>query len=96
MGKWTDKTKKDQREYKKDIVQPRRDGELSKEYLDTYGTKGVKATDEEIKKARRVWGDLAGWRDRDIDNKYTREEHFRIKGEDYDRIFGKETKPKEI
>lgn len=46
------------KEYKKDIIQPLRDGEYSKEYIEAYGSKHIKATGDEIKKARPVWSDL--------------------------------------
>lgn len=45
---------KDQRKHP-DVIQPFRNGKLSKEYVDTYGTKHIKATPEEIKKAKNVW-----------------------------------------
>ena len=50
---------KDQRKaYAKDIIQPFRKGELSKEYVDTYGTKHLKGiTPQEVKKAKPVWDD---------------------------------------
>jgi hypothetical protein len=53
----TESIKQQRREYQKSILQPRREGVLSKEYLDTYGTKGIKATPEEVKKAEPVWED---------------------------------------
>jgi hypothetical protein len=43
--------------YKKDIIQPYRDGVLSKEYLEQYGTKGIKPSEEDIKNAKYVWND---------------------------------------
>lgn len=48
------------REYSKDIVQPYRDGRLSKEYIDAHGTKGIKASKKDIKKADYVWKDVKG------------------------------------
>jgi len=51
--------KTQRRDYAKSALQPRRGGVLSKEYLDIYGTKGIKATESEIKKAKYVWtGDV--------------------------------------
>lgn len=48
--------KNERNEFAASIVQPRnRYGELSKEYLDAHGTKGIKATKEEIKNARNIW-----------------------------------------
>lgn len=51
----TDAIKSDRKEFKKDIVQPWRNGQLSKEYVDAVGTKYIKATPEEIKNAKPVW-----------------------------------------
>lgn len=42
------------------IVQPRRSGELSKEYIDLYGTHNIKASPKEIKNAKPVWTDILG------------------------------------
>jgi hypothetical protein len=57
----TDSIKESRREYKKDIIQPYRDGVLSKEYLETYGKTGITATKEQIKNAKYVWKDTKGW-----------------------------------
>lgn len=47
---------KEQRKmFKKEMIQPWNRGELSKEYLDQYGSKGIKATQEEIRNAKNVW-----------------------------------------
>ncbi len=54
----TDKIKNDRKEFKKDIYQPFRNGQLSKEYVDAVGTKYIKATPEEIKNAKNIWSDL--------------------------------------
>ena len=50
---------KDQRKkYAKDIIQPWRGGELSAEYVEAYGTKGIDIAPEVAKKkAKRVWRD---------------------------------------
>jgi len=53
----TDAIKNDRKEFKKDIYQPFRGGEVSKEYLDANGRDGIKVTDEEVKNARNLWGD---------------------------------------
>lgn len=46
------------RAYKDDIIQPYRAGQLSKEYLNKYGTEGLhNVSQEEIKNARPVWGE---------------------------------------
>lgn len=48
---------KDQRkEGHDDLIQPFRKGILSKEYLKKYGTKYIRATPDEIKRAKNVWG----------------------------------------
>lgn len=39
----------------KEIVQPFRDGKLSQEYLDIYGTKSIIASDEDVRKAEYIW-----------------------------------------
>lgn len=57
----TDNIKNQRREYKKDIIQPFRDGVLSKEYLETYGTSGIKADKDQIKHSKYVWKDTKGW-----------------------------------
>lgn len=51
------------RERKDDIIQPFRKGELSKEYIEKYGTKRLKVTPEEIRKAKNVWNgsDIGGY-----------------------------------
>jgi hypothetical protein len=61
----TDKIRNQRREYKKDIIQPYRDGVISKEYIETYGTAGIKATDKEIRNAQYTMKDTAGWWNRD-------------------------------
>ena len=51
----TEDIKLQRRYFKDDIIQPFRKGELSKEYIDKYGTKNLKVTDEEIKNAKYIW-----------------------------------------
>ncbi len=54
-----DDIKQQRKDYTRSVIQPYRQGELSKEYLDAYGTKGIKATPQEVRKARNVWtGDV--------------------------------------
>ena len=60
----TQQIKDDRAKYFNSTVQPYREGELSKEYLDAHGTKGVKATKKEIKKAKNVWKGISGWGNR--------------------------------
>ena len=58
QSEWTSADIKEQRKaHSKEILQPYRAGELSKEYLDEYGTKSIKASEEEIKKASYTWND---------------------------------------
>ncbi len=61
----TDSIKDQRREYKKDILHPFRDGVLSKEYIEEYGTRGIEVTPEQVKKAKYVWKDTSGWWNRD-------------------------------
>lgn len=49
--------KAERAEYAKSIIQPFRNGELSKEYVELYGTKGIKATPDEAANAKYVWND---------------------------------------
>lgn len=56
--------KSQRREYFKSTIQPFRSGELSKEYLEVHGTKGIQASAEEIANAKPVWTDLAGYENR--------------------------------
>lgn len=51
-----DSIKNERVEFASSIVQPRnRYGELSKEYLEAHGTKGIKTTPEEVKNAKYIW-----------------------------------------
>jgi len=56
--------KEERKEYFNATLQPYRQGELSKEYIEAHGTKGLNATKEEIKKSKYVWKDLDGWENR--------------------------------
>ena len=47
----SEQIKQDRKKYQKDILQPFRSGEISKEFIEQFGTKGITATKEEIKKA---------------------------------------------
>ena len=48
--------KEERKEYKNQTIQPYRNGQVSKEYLDLYGSSRIVATDDEIKNAKNVWG----------------------------------------
>ncbi len=50
-----DHIKQEREEYKSQTIQPFRNGVLSKEYVDLYGTKYIDATPEEVKNAKNVW-----------------------------------------
>lgn len=50
--------KRQRKEFAKSIIQPYRNGELSREYLEAFGTKNIKPTQKEIKQAKPVWKDL--------------------------------------
>ena len=63
---WVDETTKEQRkEYFNSTLQPYREGQLSKEYLEAHGTKGIKPTQSQIKNAKHTWKDLDGWSTRE-------------------------------
>lgn len=51
----TQAIKAQRKEFRRDTIQPYRNGEVSKEYLDQWGSKGIKASRSEIQKAKRVW-----------------------------------------
>lgn len=48
----------DRKEHARSILQPYRNGQLSKEFIDTYGTEFVKASPEEIKNAKPQYRDI--------------------------------------
>lgn len=55
---WTsDSVREQRRAHHEDIIQPFRNGELSKEYVSQYGTKSIKVDKREVKKAKNVWND---------------------------------------
>ena len=54
----TESIKEERKRFAKDIIQPFRAGELSKEYVDKWGTKHLKVTPEEVKKAKNTWSEL--------------------------------------
>lgn len=58
-----DQLKEDRKKYKDATIQPFNRGRLSLEYIQKYGTKGIKATKQEIKSAKKVWGDLEYYND---------------------------------
>ena len=57
----TDSIREQRREYRKDILQPWHDGVLSKEYVEEYGTSGIKATPEQIKNAKPIYKGISGY-----------------------------------
>lgn len=60
----TESIRTGRREYFNSVIQPYRSGELSKEYLEHFGTKGIKPTKKEISEASYVWKDTQGWENR--------------------------------
>lgn len=58
-----DSVKQSRKEYAKDILQSSRDGVLSKERLEAWGTKGLKVTPEQVKNARYVWNDIKPYKE---------------------------------
>ena len=61
----TEDIKTQRREYWKSTIQPYRSGQLSREYLQAFGVKGINPTAEEANKAVDVWSDLPGYENRD-------------------------------
>lgn len=61
----TDHIREQRGEYSKDILQPWVGDTLSQEYLEEYGTAGVKATDKQIKNARYTNKGTKNWWNRD-------------------------------
>lgn len=59
----TDSIRSQRREFRKDIIQPYRDGVISKEFIEEYGPSGF--SKEQIKQAEYVWKDTSNWHDRD-------------------------------
>ena len=57
----TDSIRSQRREYKRDILQPFRDGVISKEYVDEYGTQGISVPKKMIDNARYTHRDTKGW-----------------------------------
>lgn len=53
-----DRIKEDRIKHKNSMIQPFRNGQVSKEYLDLYGSSRIQVTPEEIKNAKNVWGEL--------------------------------------
>ncbi len=59
---FTSESVREQRlEYKKDILQPFREGVLSREYLETYGTSGIEVTKKQVKNATYTNSHEKGW-----------------------------------
>lgn len=57
-----DYIKEDRKANLPDTIQSRRDGEPSKEFIETYPEQAKKTfTNEEMKKAKRVWTDLPSY-----------------------------------
>lgn len=58
-----DRIKEQYKSHKDQTIQPFRNGQLSKEYVDLYGTKYINATEEEVKNAKNVWGELSYYKE---------------------------------
>ena len=57
-----DSVKQDRKDRLPDTIQPFRDGDqLSKEYVELYGTKNLDVTDKQVAEAKPVWKDLPGY-----------------------------------
>ena len=57
----TDNIKDERVAWKRDVLQPFRDGVLSKEYLETYGTSGIEVTKQQVKEAKSTNQNEKGW-----------------------------------
>lgn len=78
----TESIKNQRRAYFTDIVQPySADGILSKEWLESYGTTGIKATKKEIKNAKYIYKGSKGWWNR-TKSKGGRSEEWKAKNVD--------------
>jgi len=55
----TDSIREQRKEFAKDIIQPFRHGQLSKEYVEAWGTKHLNVKPEEVKKAKNTWQELS-------------------------------------
>ncbi len=53
-----DRIKEERKEFQNDMIAPFRNGQVSKEFLDLYGRDKIDVTDEEVKNAKNVWGEL--------------------------------------
>lgn len=60
----TEQIKQDRKEHASDTIQPFREGQVSKEYLEKYGAARIAVTSGEIARAKNVWKE---------DNYYSRE-----------------------
>ena len=58
-----ERTREDRRRAFKDIIQPYRENTLSKEYVDTYGTRHLNVSEGEVARAKYTWRDQPGWSD---------------------------------
>jgi len=47
--------KEERKQFAKDILQPFREGHVSKEYVEAYGTKHIDVSKNEIKNLKNVW-----------------------------------------
>jgi hypothetical protein len=58
-----ERIKQERKKHRKDIVQPFRNGQVSKEFVDSHPETARRMfTPEEIKTAKPVWRDLPEWR----------------------------------
>lgn len=57
----TEKIKQERKEYWNSQVQPTREGDISKEFVEVYPEKARKMFGSDAAKAKYVWNDTAGW-----------------------------------
>lgn len=55
----SDEIKEGRKQFSKEIIQPFRSNQPSREYIKKYGYKNIGLTKEEADKAQNVWGDLS-------------------------------------
>lgn len=59
----TDSIRDQRKQMLGDIIQPFRNGHLSKEYIKKWGTKRLNVSQEEVDKAQNTWSDLTYYKD---------------------------------
>lgn len=55
--------KDERKQFAKDLIAPFREGHVSKEFIETYGTKRIDVSPNEVKTAINVWPELSYYKD---------------------------------